>query len=234
MFVVYLSAAILLYIFTIIIYSNMALLVSMAFKRGTDDALVGFTNTAHLKMSTNSQYAAFKSLYEDADLKKQAFVVCIAAAVLGGKNQTADRNAARKALIKILVAIGHQLEDAANDDERFITDAGYEIRNTARSSKKARIASLITSIDTPTLKAENLDTPCFVRLTWNEVDNGIIYLIRHKKQSETVWQSGNHSDGDEFTFTNLESETVYEFEISALGPNNLTSSPARAIPVYVS
>ncbi len=212
----------------------MALLVSMAFKKGSDDNLVGFTNTAHLKMSTNAQYAAFKSLYDDADVKKQALSICIAAAVLGGKNQKDDKTAARKVLTKVLVAIAHQLEDSANDDERFVTDAGYEIRNTSRNVKKTRLTSLATSIDTPTLKAENLDTPCFARLTWNEVENGIIYLIRHKKQSETVWQSGNHSDGDAFTFTNLESDTVYEFEVSALGPNNLTSSFARAIPVYVS
>lgn len=212
----------------------MALLVSMAFKKGTDNDLVSFTSTAHLKMSTDARYDALKSLYSDADLKKQAFVLCIAAAALGGKNQTDDKNKARAALTKVLVVIAHQLEDGANGDERFITDACFELRNTTKNGNKLKVAPPIMSLDTPVLKAENLETPKFAKLSWELVDNGIIYLIRHKIQTETVWQNGNHSDIDEFIFTNLESDKVYEFEISALGSNNVTSSPARATPVYVS
>ena len=52
--------------------------------------------------------------------------------------------------------------------------------------------------------------------------------------SETVWQNGNYNDTGEFTFTNLEPDNVYEFEICALGPNGIASGWSRATPIYVS
>jgi hypothetical protein len=211
----------------------MALLVSMSFKKGVDDFLTSFAKTAHLKMSTDPQYLPFKSYYDDINVKNEAFTLSIADALLGGKNQTRNKNSARAALVKVLVATGHQLEDNANDMEQFVTDAGFELRNTGRKNRKTKMAP-VTELATPDLKAENLDTPGYARLTWQLVPNALLYAIRHKLLTETDWQNGNYDHKGEFVFTNLQSKQVYEFEVTALGPDNVKSNPAQAIPVYVS
>ena len=211
----------------------MSLFVSLAFKKYLDDKLVSFSNTIYQRMTDDQKYASLKEYVDDIKTKNTAFILAIANAALGGKDRKDDKKTFREALIKHLVKVARQLEDLAEErgnDSRVITDASFEVRNTNRAEKEP-----VTALDTPVLVAKDIDKKTgWASLIWVKVSHALTYAIRHKKKSETVWQNGNYNDTGEFTFTNLEPDNVYEFEICALGPNGIASGWSRATPIYVS
>jgi hypothetical protein len=210
----------------------MGLFTSLAFKKLPDNDLASFATDIYQKMSADAKYLPFKTFYDDIKVKNDAFILSISAASKGGADRTANKNDRRKDLLKPLVAVAHQLEDNANDVERFITDAGYEIRNTGRLPKTVVV---ITELATPNLTAKNLENRTgAVLLTWAAVQNAINYAIQYKPKAETVWKNGIFSDKLEYTFVNLQSEMVFDFQIYAIGPDGVKSDIATAIPVWVS
>ncbi len=213
----------------------MALLVSLAFKRYSDDKLVSFVHTIFQRTSTDSQYGALKSFVDEANAKNDRLIVCIADAKLGGKDRTNNRDVIKEELVRILVKLAGDVQHLASDSERFITDFGFEIRTTSRSAKKTTVAlSTLKELDVPTLTATNLDNVGCAEIKWNGVSHALMYTLQHRAKGDTVWQNGNYNHIGEFTFTNLESDKVYEFQVRALGAFSTSSAWSAAVPIYVS
>jgi hypothetical protein len=213
----------------------MALLVSLAFKRYSDDKLVSFTHTVFQRMSTDPQYGAFKSSVDEANSKNDRLIICMADAKLGGKDRTADRDVAKEALVRILVKMAGDIQHSALYNERFITDSGFEVRTTTRNTKRSTVApTTLKELEVPTLTAQNLENTGSAETKWNEVANALIYALQYRIKGETVWQNGNYYHIGEFNFTNLEPDHVYEFQVRALGPFNTASAWSNAVPIYVS
>jgi hypothetical protein len=210
----------------------MALLVSLAFKQYSDDKLVSFAHTVFQRMSTDPQYGAFKSFVDEVNSKNDRFIVCVADAKLGGKDRYNNRDVAKLNLLKVLTRLATEIQHSVNDNERFITDAGFEVRNVGRNNKKAAV--VVKELDIPTLTATDLDNLGCAETKWNEIPNAIIYALQHREKGETSWQNGDYNHIGEFTFTNLESEKVYEFQVRALGPFSTSSAWSPTVTIYVS
>lgn len=208
----------------------MRLYISRKFKKDSDDTLVSFSNTVYQKMTDDVKYALYKPMVDDIKVKITAFVLGIANAKPGGTDRKSDKNALREALIWVLEDVAVQIERIPNLTARFITDSGFEVRTAEKKSKEP-----VTSLGIPqNFMAANLSTAGHAKITWDEVENAINYTIRYKPKSETIWQNGLYNDKGSYTFTQLQSDTVYEFEVCALGPNGLIGEYATTVPIYVS
>ncbi len=207
--------------------------VSRGFKSYTDAKIVTFASTIYERMSSDNQYITLKPFVDDVKVKKDALVTGIALAVRKDQDRRDEKNAFKIALINLLDKIAHKIEDLVEEREnnsRVITDAGFEVRNTTKKEKEP-----VTELDMPVFIAKDVDKKAgWASLTWGKVLHALTYAIRHRKKSETVWQNGNYNDKGEFTFTNLEPDNVYEFEICALGPDGISSGWTGATPIYVS
>ena len=208
----------------------MRLYISRKFKKDPDDTLVSFGNTVYQKMTDDVKYALYKPMVDDIKVKNAAFVLGIANAKPGGTDRKSDKNALREALLWVLEDVAVQIERIPNLSARFITDSGFEVRNAEKKSKEP-----VTELGIPqNFIAANLSKSGSAQLTWDEVLDALNYTIRYKPKSETVWQNGIYNDKGTYTFTQLQPDTVYEFEVCALGPNGLIGEYAPTVPIYVS
>jgi hypothetical protein len=207
----------------------MGFAISKGFKKYGDDKLSTFSSTIHLKMSDDAAYGTLKTASETVKVKNDAFIVGIANAKLRGEDRVKDKNDRRDHLITALVKLARQLEDLAEDNERLITDTGFEVNS---SSRKAREVIVITELQTPVVEVKNLGKSGSALVTCPLVPNAINYAFRHRMKTETVWQNGNYNDKGTFTITNLE-EGVYEFQVVALGPDSVASEPSQPVPAYI-
>lgn len=207
--------------------------VSRNFKTYTEDKTVSFANTIYERMSSDNQFITLKPFVDDIKVKKDALVTGIALAVRKDQDRIDEKNIFKKDLVNLLDRVAHKLEDLVADNgnnPRIITDAGFEIRNTTKSEKEA-----ITSLQIPVLSAQDIENkPGELLLKWKPVPNAINYAIRYKKKAETEWHSGFFNDKERFTFTNLESDNVYEFQVCTLGSNSLSSGYSASVTIYVS
>lgn len=211
----------------------MSLYVSLAFKLYGDDKLVSFTNTIHQRMSVDTQYTSLLPFVEDVKAQNDAFILSISNAKQGGMKLTELKNACREALLVILCKVAKRLEiktEDNKDDATIITDAGFEVRNTTQKTRET-----VKVLDAPVLEAENIKNKTgSARIKWKSVPKAINYGIRLKKQSETDWQNGNFTNKKEFIFTNLEPNTVYDFQIYAQGSDGVSSDMSAVVTIYVS
>lgn len=212
----------------------MPIFVSLDFKKYTDDKLVTFTNTVYQHMSVDAQYASLKPSIDDIKIKFDAFTTGISLAVRRDKDRIDEKNAFKEALLQHLsIKIARKLEDLAienGDNPRIITDAGFEVRGANKTAKEA-----VTILDTPVLTVKNVENKSgYATVKCKRVRNAINYAFLHRKMGEPVWQNGNYNNSGEFTFTNLEPKTVYEFQIYAQGPDGLSSDMSMPVAIYVS
>lgn len=211
----------------------MALYVSLSFKQFGDDKLVTFSNTVYQHMSADTKYTTLTSFVADIKAKNDAFILGISNAAQGGKKLTDAKNVCREALLTVLGKVARRLEimtEDNEDDTSIITDAGFEVRNTATKTRES-----VATLKVPVLKATNIDTKSvYATINWNGVPKAINYAISYKKKSETVWQNGIYNNKKEYTFTNLEPDTVYEFRIAAQGPDGVMSDMSAPVTIYVS
>ncbi len=214
----------------------MGLSVSLAFKEYSNDKLLSFSNTVYQMMSGDVKYASLKSYIDDTKVKTDAFISGIALASRRDTGLIADRNNLREILLKHLVKVARQLEDLAednDDDPRIITDAGFEVRGTNKISKFAK--RTVTALDTPVVEAKNIENkPGFATVKCKRVKNAINYAFLYRKLDEPVWQNGTYDSTGEYTFSNLESRKVYEFQIIAQGTNGLASGASAPVAIFVS
>lgn len=211
----------------------MAVLVSLGFKREADDTLVTFSNTVTQRMLIDPQYAALKSDVEAIDVKNKKFSASIADAALGGKDRNDDKKTNRIDLEKSLVFVARQLEYLADGNARFITDSGYTLRTTAKSTRRSKALAPIDSLEIPVLTVKNLTQAGYAEMTWDNIKNALYYGIQFKLRTETTWTNGQYNHIGEFVFTNLQSDNVYEFQVRAMGPFGILSSWSAPVPVFI-
>ena len=211
----------------------MPLTISLGFKKHKEDRMVSFANTIYERMSADAKYLALKPTYDDVKAAVTVFSTAIANALNGGKDRLADRDAAKDVLVNLLFILSRKVEDACGDNPRFITDAGFEIRTSGRGPKERTAKEAVTELATPALKVTNDNRKNFAKLNWSEVPHTLTYAIRMKKKEETPCQNGNYNDVNQFIFDNLDSESVYDFTICAIGSNNVKSEWSPVVSVWV-
>ena len=211
----------------------MPLSISIAFKRHKEDRMISFATTIYERMSADAKYLALKPTYDDVKAAVTAYSTAIANALNGGKDRLADRDEAKDVLVNLLYSLSRKVEDVCGDNPRFITDAGFEIRTVGRGAKERTVKEAVTELATPALKVTNDNRKNFAKLDWPEVVHTLTYAIRMKKKEETVWQNGNYNDVNQFVFDNLDSESVYDFTICAIGSNNVKSEWSPVVSVWV-
>ncbi len=123
--------------------------------------------------------------------------------------------------------------EANGDDPRIITDAGFEVRSTQKTSKGAK--KVVTELDTPVVEAKNInDKSGCATVKCKRVKKAINYAFLYRKLDAADWQSGTYHSSGEHTFTNLESRTVYEFQMIAQGENGIASGASVPVAIFVS
>ena len=194
--------------------------VLLSFKYDTDDKLVTLTTTIDKRSAGNADYDFARAALNAVKTDAASFSAARANAALGGKDRIADRKEAKEVLGRSLGLLTRKLEDKANEtgNPRLITDLSLELRSTTRTPKAP-----VTELEMPTLTAANLTKKGQAKLSWSKVKNAIDMDIRYKKKADAAWITGNHTDSEEFLFTNLESDQIYEFQICAKGPNSISS-----------
>ena len=214
----------------------MGLSVSLGFKLYADDKLATFSNTTYQMMSGDEKYVSLKSFVDDIKVKNDAFVLSIALASRRDTMLVADKNNLKEILLKHLAKVARALEDLAednDDDPRIITDAGFEVRGANKASKGTK--RTVTELDTPVVEAKNIENkPGFATVKCKRVRNAINYAFLYRILDEPVWQNGTYDSTGEYTFANLESRKVYEFQIIAQGTNGLASGASVPVAIFVS
>ena len=210
----------------------MALYVSLGFKKLKDDGLVTFANTVFERMIVDSKYVSLKSAVEGMKTGKELFSSAISTATLGGKDRLNNRNMAKTELHRLLIVIARKLEDMAGDNPRIITDAGFEVRSSAKAAKTSE--EPITELEVPVLTVTNLTKKRCVRLNWSEVDNAIDFDIRYKLQKNADWITDVHYHLNEFIFDDLESKNVYDFQIRARAQFGVSSDWTETESAWIS
>ena len=136
----------------------------------------------------------------------------------------------------VLLQVGLDVETSAEangDDPRIITDAGFEVRSTKKTSKGAK--KVVTELDTPVVEAKNInDKSGCATVKCKRVKKAINYAFLYRKLDAADWQNGTYHSSGEHTFTNLESRTVYEFQMIAQGENGIASGASVPVAIFVS
>ena len=203
---------------------------SMGFKLFNGDKLKSFAGTIATRSADNPDYLKYKPCYDKVNSDNKRYDKTMSDAALGGKDRTADKAEAKVELVKSVTVYGRKLEDEANEtgNSRILTDVGFELRNTTRTPKMP-----VTELEMPTLTATNLTKKGHAKLSWDEVKNAIDTDIRYRKKGDENWTMGNHTDGKEFFFTNLDSDQPYEFQICAKGPKGVSTDWTDSEIVWV-
>lgn len=213
----------------------MGLSVSLAFKLFADDKLATFGNTTHQMMSGNDKYLSLKSFVDDIKVKTDAFFLSMALASRRDIQMINDKNNLRESLLKLLVKVARELEGLAEDngdDPRYITDAGFEVRGANKAAKSIKRA--VIELDTPVVDAINIkDKPGCATVKCKRVKKAINYAFLYRKLDAADWQNGTYHSSGEHTFTNLESRTVYEFQMIAQGANGAASGASAPVAIFV-
>jgi hypothetical protein len=198
--------------------------VSLSFKKLPQGELTSFVNNVVQRMTENAAFVALKPQVDELKAKLDAFNIALSNAALGGKDRTADKNDCLVAMINQLTVVARLIEIMPNLSERGIIDAGFEVRNTTRTPKTIR------DLETPTgLATKRIDKSGAIKLEWSPVENAINYAIEYKKKEDETWKNGSYNNRPEYSFTNLEPDTFYDFKVKTLGPDGFTSD--WSIPV---
>ena len=73
----------------------------------------------------------------------------------------------------------------------------------------------------------------YVRVFWHDTSGGILYLIEHRRQGDTVWQSSGHTTQSLILLSGFEHGAYFEFRVCTLGQDQLRSPWTEPVGIWV-
>jgi hypothetical protein len=73
----------------------------------------------------------------------------------------------------------------------------------------------------------------YVRVFWHDTSGGLLYLIEHRRQGDTVWQSSGHTTQSLILLSGFEHGAYFEFRVCTLGQDQLRSPWTEPVGIWV-
>lgn len=187
--------------------------VLLSFAFGTDHLLEETAQAVHSKIYTNTAYPTPPVTAAALQAALDAFTAAIAAATLGGPEQTADRNNKREALIELLRMLAEYVQLNHGNDLAVLLSSGFSAASTNRAS---------VPLERPSIKAILNDMSCQLVLRATTVKNARAYEVRYAlidaSGTPGPWLDGGlFSKARSICIANLTAGALYQFQVRAIG-----------------
>ncbi len=187
--------------------------VLVGFAKGSDSGLLEVAMTVHLKLYGNPLYpnppvtaAALKTAIDD-------FSAAIAAANLGGPEETADKNNKREILIGLLRQLAGYVQGLHNNNLADLLSSGFDAVSTNNAP---------SPLTAPSIKAilNGMSTQLILRIT--AVPNAKCYEVRYALippgGAPGPYQTGGlHTNSRNMAINDLIPGGNYQFQVRAVG-----------------
>lgn len=196
--------------------------VSLEFVSYSDPELAQFASNVVTSLTKNPSFPDPPVSLSDLTKLIDAFGTAVQAAMPGGIQLTAVKNAAREALIDALRKVGNYVQSRANRELQVLLSSGFY----AGSTNRAR-----SPLDKPSImKVENLaSTQLMVRLS--PVSNAKSYHVQTNSNGNgSAWQdAGIFTQARRIVVANLTPGTTYSIRARAIGGSTGSSEWSDAV-----
>jgi hypothetical protein len=202
-----------------------------AFKKFRQEELKTFADTVYNNMTGKELYDPFKALVKELRPIAETFQLALIEALKGGTDRTKAKNDAKDALMLQLTKIG-KLMDALWIDSKFDNSkevAGFELAKPPIRSTPTPV----TYVEAPSnLVFVNDNRKGVVNLTWNKVDNALVYAFE-MQQADGSWKNGMYADKTSMQLSDLAVGEKATIRVKTIGPNSLVSDYSEPVSVWV-
>ncbi len=181
---------------------------SLAFARLADSPLNAFAENLIAKMTNNPAFTTPIVSLANIATAQTEFADAIVAATKGGKQATAEKNAAREVLITLLRPQAAYVQSIAGEDLAMLLSSGFEAVKTDR-----------TQIPLPKPVVDRIDNPMSTQLglRLKPVDTARAYEVR-VSYGTNGWQAvGVFTQARSILIEDLMPGTVYTVQARAVG-----------------
>jgi hypothetical protein len=176
------------------------------------------------------QYPIFDGFKEEVALLKSAYTpfwAAYLAALKGGSDRIAERNALQDELLLQLQVVAYLVESKAVRNPSVVADSGYKQRSKTKSSAP--------EVQVPTnIEGTNLKRLGAFELGWKGSEGSISYTIETRIKGETAWGNRKNTTRQNIVLEGFPSGVYVELRICANGSGTSTSDWSDIITVLVS
>lgn len=186
----------------------------LGFQKLLDPDLLKLLNTVHDALDGNKSYATppidmatFKSGID-------TFTTLVTDAEDGGKKAIAAKKKQREVMVKMLVQLGHYVENACNDDPQVFSTSGFTAVSTTRTPAQPLPPAQIEWIDRGPGSGQVVLKPTKIL---KAVSYDVRYAVVGNGGTLGSWTTVGLPGSKKATISNLTPATTYAFQIRALG-----------------
>ena len=186
----------------------MAVRTSLSFAKLPDGDLVDFGHMIAMGIKANANFPTPPITWTVLEASTNLFTDKISAAKMGGKMDTAAKNAQRVVLLDQLRQDAIYVQVESGGDEAILLTSGYNMMSQNRAS---------VPLDKPEeVDVSNGDT-CELIARCKPVKNSSMYEIRAKDPAGVALESGFSGDSRAISVTELTPGVLYSVQVRALG-----------------
>jgi len=183
--------------------------VSLEFVSYSDAELAEFAGNVATSLAKNTAFPNPPVSAADLNTLVNTFHSAVQAALQGGIQLTAAKNAAREPLVDALRKVGSYVQSIANHDQQLLLSSGFYAGSTKRSRSPLEkpVITLVENVATSQL---------LVRL--NPVTNARSYNLQISANGNGGWQdAGTFTQARRIVLQNLTPGTVYNIRARGVG-----------------
>jgi len=185
--------------------------IDFSTNRYSDSELLVKTASIETALLGNPRFAAAAGKLTVVTEKKEIFALALSKAATGTKQDTYDKNIARKPLESALGDLGLNVQEISGGDESLLLESGFDL-------KKKR--SSVGELD----PVKNLEVKAgtghgVLELSWNVVEHALVYNLEYceaPSSGTSVWVRISVSKR-RFTIKDLTPGKAYVFRVAAVG-----------------
>jgi hypothetical protein len=194
--------------------------VNLGFANYADGNLITFAAGVVVNLTSNASFPTLPVSLANLENFLTTFQEKLAAQDQGGTQATAEKNAARDALIEALRQIASYIQTLAGQDLPKLLSSGYQANSTTHTPQPLAIPTIQKIVHGNT-------TQLFVSL--NTIDNARAYEVQVRSGTGN-WQTVSvTAKSREILLDNLTPGTVYDVQVRAIGGS--TGSSLWSAPV---
>lgn len=167
-----------------------------------------------------AEVAQLKALYVP-------FWAAYLAALKGGTDRIAERNATQEELLLQLLVVAYLVESKAVRNPAIVPDSGYKERTKAKSS--------VSELEAPSnLLATDIKKLGAFDFSWKGLAGSTSYTVESRIKGETAWSNRKNTTRQSITLDGFPSGAYVELRVCAHGSGTATSDWSAIATVLVS
>jgi hypothetical protein len=189
----------------------------MGFRRMADADLISRATTIETQMTGNANYPTPPVDLNTLKTTITSFSAAVAAALDGGKKQTADKNKLKDQLVKMLRQLATYVEATAGEDEAIFTSSGFEAK-APKTPAQPLTQPVVSKIDYGTTGQMT------VRLA--PIRKAKLYELRYAAMANGAagaWTTVQLLSSKPYQLNGLTPGTIYAFQVRALNNAGYTN-----------